>query len=65
MISAIATCLNQETDLQNLFRASITLGNCAHNNVEAKSLITTIGLDWPDENTWVAAQGEPEVEGNT
>ena len=64
MISALATCLNQETDLQNLFRASITLGNCAHNNVEAKSLITTIGMQWPDESTWVAAQGEPEVDSN-
>ena len=65
MISALATCLNQETDIQNLFRASITLGNCAHNNVEAKSLIATIGLQWPAENTWVAAQGETEVEGNS
>ena len=65
MITAIATCLNQETDLQNLFRASITLGNCAHNNAEAKTLISMIGLAWPDESTWVAAQGEPEVETNT
>ena len=52
VISAIATMLSQETDLQNLLRASICLGNCAHKCTEAATLIESIGLEWPAENTW-------------
>lgn len=52
VISAIATMLSQETDLQNLLRASICLGNCAHKCAEAATLIESIGLEWPAENTW-------------
>ena len=58
VIAGIATCIGQETDLQNILRASITLGNCAHKNAEAQSLISSMGLEWPAEGTWVAAAGE-------
>ena len=44
VISAIATCINQETDLQNLLRAAIALGNCAHKCPEALTLIPAIGI---------------------
>jgi len=58
VIAGIATCIGQEIDLQNLLRASIALGNCAHKNAEATSLISSMGLEWPAENTWVVAAGE-------
>ena len=64
VISAIATMLGMETDLQTLLRASITLGNCGHKNAEAESLITSMGLEWPAENTWQAGANEPEVNAN-
>ena len=47
-VTALATCINQETDLQNLLRASITLGNLAHESPEALSLIQSIGIVIPD-----------------
>lgn len=52
IMSALQTCLQQETDLQNLLRISITLGNVAHKSVEAKSLLGTLGLQWPNEAAW-------------
>ena len=52
VVSAIATMLSQEKDMQNLLRASIALGNCAHKCPQAASLIDSIGLEWPEESTW-------------
>ena len=60
VISAIATMLSTETDLQTLLRASITLGNCGHKNADAEGLITSMGLEWPAENTWQAGANEAD-----
>jgi len=64
VVSAIATCINQETDLQNLLRASITLGNCAHQCPELQNLISSIGIQFPPENQIVSAAGESDTEMN-
>ena len=61
VISALATCINQETDLQNLLRTSIALGNCAYKCSEAQNLISTIGIQFPPESQIVSA-GETDAE---
>ena len=50
--------------MQNLLRASIALGNCAHKCPQAASLIDSIGLEWPEESTWQVAANEPDVAAN-
>ena len=60
--SALATCVNQERDLQNLLRAAIALGNLAHKNEEVGALIRTIGIQFPEESQVQAAQGEANVD---
>ena len=64
IMSALAACLPQETDLQNLLRIAIALGNLAHGNAEAASLLTSMGLQWPSESQWVSASGEGDIEAN-
>ena len=60
IISALATCIGQETDLQNLLRAATALGNCAHKCPEAISLIPTLGITFPAESQIVVA-GEADA----
>ena len=64
IMTALAPCLLQETDLQNLLRISITLGNLQHESAEGASLLGALGLQWPDESRWMAAAGEADAEAN-
>ena len=47
-----------------MLRLSICLGNLQHESAEAASLMSALGLQWPDESMWQAAPNEPEVENN-
>lgn len=60
VISALATCIPTETDLQNLLRAATALGNCAHKCPEATSLIPAIGITFPADSQIVVA-GEADA----
>lgn len=53
-MTALASTITKEIELQNLLRASITLGNVAHDSAEATSLCLSLGIQWPDEATWQA-----------
>jgi len=64
VMTAIAPILAGETDLQNLLRISITLGNLAHESAEAASLLSTLGLEWPEEAKWQVVANEGDAEAN-
>ncbi len=62
-MTALASTITQENELQNLLRASITLGNVAHESAEATSLCLSLGIQWPDEANWQAVAAD-NVEGS-
>ena len=64
IVTALAAHLAQETDLQNILRASITLGNLCHENEEIKGLLHALGAKWPDMSKVVAVAGEADTEAN-
>lgn len=49
-ISALAGAISEETDLQNMLRMATALGNLAHGNAEALSLVQSIGITFPPES---------------
>ncbi len=61
--TALSTCIAAETDLQNALRASITLGNLAHENEEIGSLIKALGIQWPAVDS-LQAQASDDVAAN-
>ena len=63
-ISALSTCAADESDLQNCLRIAFALGNLWHENQNAKDLIKTLGIQMPDADKLVAADGEKDVQKN-
>ena len=59
-ISALSEAVPNETDLQTMLRLATTLGNLAHGNAEAASMVETFGIKFPEDNKLKIAAGEKD-----
>jgi hypothetical protein len=46
-ISALSEAIPNETDLQTMLRMATALGNFAHENKDARSMVETFGIKFP------------------
>lgn len=59
-ISALSEAIPNETDLQTMLRMATAIGNLAHGNEEAASMVKTFGIKFPADGKLKLAQGEKD-----